>query len=110
MAFRIAADDAFTRALKEGGPVVLEPIMRLEIGTPDEFLGDIVGDLQQRRAIIVRTENREVMSVIEAHAPLRELFGYSGAIRSLSQGRASFTMEPLKYAAAPQEVAQGFGL
>jgi elongation factor G len=110
MAFRIAADDAFTRGLTEGGPVVLEPVMKLEIGTPDEFLGDIVGDLQQRRAIIVRTENREVMSVIEAHAPLRELFGYSSAIRSLSQGRASFTMEPLKYASAPQEVAQGFGL
>jgi len=110
MAFRIAADDAFTRGLKEGGPIVLEPVMRLEIATPDEFLGDIVGDLQQRRAIIVRTENREVMSVIEAHAPLRELFGYSSAIRSLSQGRASFTMEPLKYSAAPQEVAQGFGL
>jgi elongation factor G len=82
--------------------------MKLEITTPEEHLGDFVGDLQQRRAIICHTENRGKMSVIEAEAPLAELFGYSSAMRSLSQGRAGCSMEPLKYAAAPPEVADGF--
>jgi elongation factor G len=103
-AMKMAAADGFEKGLEEGGRVVLEPIMKLDIVTPEEYLGDFVGDLQQRRATIAKTENRGKMTAIEAHAPLRELFGYSSAMRSLSQGRAGCSMEPLKYEAAPAEV------
>jgi len=110
VAFRIAAGEAFEKALGEAGPVLLEPIMRLEISTPEEYLGDFVGDLQQRRAIIAKTIHRGGRTVIEAHAPLAELFGYSNSMRSLSQGRASSSMEPLEYAPAPAEVARAFAI
>lgn len=109
-AFRIAANDAFDKGLTEGGKVLLEPIMRVEISTPEDYLGDIVGDLQQRRAIIAKHESRGHMAVVEAHAPLKELFGYSSAMRSLSQGRAGCTMEPFAYAAAPPEVMKEYAI
>ncbi len=109
VAFRIAAGDAFEKGLREGGPVLLEPIMKLSITTPDEHMGDFVGDVQQRRGIIADTETRGNDTIIEAHAPLAELFGYSSAMRSLSQGRASCSMEPLHFAPAPLEVARVFG-
>ena len=108
VAFRIAASDAFEKGLKEGGPVLLEPVMKLDILTPEAYLGDFVGDLQQRRATISRTENRGQMTVIEAHAPLKELFGYCSAMRSLSQGRAGCSIEPLHYAPAPPDVAKSY--
>jgi elongation factor G len=82
--------------------------MKLDITTPEEYLGEFVGDLQQRRAVIARTDNRGAMTVIEAHAPLMELFGYSSAMRSLSQGRAGCSMEPLKYEAAPAEIMKQY--
>ena len=107
-AYRIAVNDAFDKALIEGGKVLLEPVMKLDITTPEDYLGDFVGDLQQRRAIIAKTENRGRMTVIEAHAPLRELFGYSSAMRSLSQGRAGCSMEPLAYSPAPPSVVKEF--
>lgn len=110
VAFRIAASDAFEKALRQGGPVLLEPIMKLDIATPDENVGDFVGDIQQRRGVIAHTESRGEMALIEAHAPLAELFGYSSAMRSLSQGRASCSMEPLQYAPAPPDVADGFAM
>jgi elongation factor G len=110
IAFRIAASDAFDKALRKGGPVLLEPVMKLNISTPEEHLGDFVGDIQQRRGIVVHTETRGTSSVVEAHAPLAELFGYSSAMRSLSQGRASCSMEPLKYAPAPKNIADSFGI
>lgn len=110
MAFRIAANDAFDKGLEQGGPVLLEPIMKLDILTPDAYLGDFVGDLQQRRAIIAKTDHRAGMIAIEAHAPLKELFGYSSAMRSLSQGRASCSMEPLAYAPAPPEMLKSFNV
>jgi elongation factor G len=80
----------------------------LDILTPEDYLGEFVGDLQQRRAIITRTDNRGRMTAVEAHAPLRELFGYSSAMRSLSQGRASCSIEPLKYAPAPADVMKEY--
>jgi elongation factor G len=107
-AMKMAAADAFEKGLEGGGKVLLEPIMKLDIVTPEEYLGDFVGDLQQRRAVIAKTENRGKMTAIEAHAPLRELFGYSSAMRSLSQGRAGCSIEPLKYEAAPPEVLKLF--
>jgi elongation factor G len=109
-AFRIAAADAFEKALTEGGKLLLEPIMKVEIMTPEEYLGDFINDLQQRRATIAKHERRGRMTWIEAHAPLRELFGYSSAMRSLSQGRAGCSVEPLKYSPAPSEVQREFGI
>jgi elongation factor G len=84
--------------------------MKLDILTPEDYLGDFVGDLQQRRAVIVKTEHRGRMTAVEAHAPLRELFGYSSAMRSLSQGRAGCSMEPLKYEPAPPDVVKQYEL
>ena len=108
VAFRIAAGDAFERALQDGGPVLLEPIMKLEISTPEDHMGDLVGDLQQRRGIVSNTESRGNGFIIEAEAPLAELFGYSSAMRSLSKGLAGCSMEPLRYAPAPASVGEGF--
>jgi len=110
VAFRIAAADAFEKGLRAGGPVLLEPVMKLDITAPEEFVGDIMGDLNRRRAIIHKTENRGAAVSIVAHAPLRELFGYANAIRSLSQGRAGCSMEPMGYAPAPPEVARQYAL
>ncbi|HEY2760350.1 MAG TPA: elongation factor G, partial [Pirellulales bacterium] len=108
VALRIAAADAFTRVLEASGVTLLEPIMSIEVTTPDAHLGDVINDLQQRRAVINSTENRGGVTVLEAEAPLSAMFGYSAAVRSLSQGRASFSMEPLKYGPAPLDVQQGF--
>ncbi|MEM8865854.1 MAG: elongation factor G [Planctomycetota bacterium] len=108
IAFRTAANLAFDKGLREAGVVLLEPIMKLELSTPDEHLGDLVGDLQQRRAIIHQTEQRGADTVVHAEAPLANLFGYSNASRSLSQGRASYSMTPSGYAAAPDEVLKVF--
>ena len=108
VAFRIAAGEAFEIGLREAGVVLLEPLMKLDISTPDEYLGEFVGDLQQRRSIIARTDHRGDRALIEAHVPLAEMLHYSSAMRSLSQGRADCSMEPLKYAAAPAEIVQSF--
>lgn len=108
IAFRTATNHAFDLALRAAGPVLLEPVMKLEISTPDEHVGDLVGDLQQRRAIILSTESRGTATVLHAEAPLANLFGYSSAMRSLSQGRASCSMEPSTYARAPDDVLQKF--
>ncbi len=107
-AFRMAAADAFNKALHAAGIVLLEPIMRLEVTMPEEYVGDVVSDLNKRRAIIVRTHARGRNTVIEAHAPLASLFGYSSAMRGLSQGRATCTMEPAAYGPAPPEVLESF--
>jgi elongation factor G len=108
VALRIAVADAFTKVLQAAGVTVLEPIMKIEVTTPDAHLGDVINDLQQRRAIINGTENRSGVTVLEAEAPLSSMFGYSAAVRSLSQGRASFSMEPLKYGPAPASVQESF--
>jgi len=108
VAFRIAAGDAFDKGLEKAGPALLEPVMKVEVTTPDDYMGEIVGDLQQRRAIIAKTESRGMMTTITAHAPLKGLFGYSSAIRSLSQGRAGSSMEPYGYQVAPKEDADAF--
>jgi elongation factor G len=108
VAFRIAAHDAFQKGLSEAGMVLLEPIMRLVITTPEEFVGDFVGDLQQRRAIIDKTDTRGTTTKITARAPLKELFGYSSAMRSLSQGRAGASLAPLEYAPASADDVKRF--
>ncbi len=103
-ALRAAAATAVHEALTEAGAVLLEPVMKLEVVTPDEFLGNITADLNARRAIIVNTEMRGNLVIVDAEAPLSEMFGYSSQVRSLSQGRASYSMEPLRFDAAPPHV------
>ena len=110
IAFRIAANDAFDEGLKTAGPALLEPVMKMEISTPPDYLGEIVGDLQQRRGLIERTEARGAITNVTALAPLKELFGYSSAIRSLSQGRAGCSMEPSGYQIAPQQDLDSFAM
>ncbi|MEE2639566.1 MAG: elongation factor G [Planctomycetota bacterium] len=111
MAFSIAAGEAFENALRHGGPVLLEPVMKLVITTPDEYYGDFVGDLAQRRSRIVNTNNLVGgVTSIEANAPLAELFGYSNSLRSMSQGRAGSSMEPLGYEPAPESEGEKFGM
>jgi elongation factor G len=108
LAFRLAAADAFRTALFGAGFKLLEPIMKLEITTPEEHLGEFVSDLQQRRAIISHTESRGKLASVTAEAPLAKLFGYSSAMRSMSQGRATCSMEPASYGPAPPDVAEKF--
>lgn len=108
IALRIAASDAFRKALAQAGIVLLEPVMKLEISTPDDYVGDIVGDLNQRRGLVTATHNRGRLTVIEAQAPLANLFGYASAVRGLSQGRASASMEPLTYGPVPADVLKSF--
>ncbi len=103
VALQAAAVDAVRKGLEQAGIVLLEPVMRLEVVTPEEFVGPIQADLNTRRAVVVKSERRGDLYVLQAEVPLAEMFGYSTQVRSLSQGRASYTMEPLKYAPAPQE-------
>ncbi|MDO4583180.1 MAG: elongation factor G [Planctomycetia bacterium] len=107
-AVRIAAADAFNKAVLQAGVELMEPVMKLEVTAPDENVGDIISDLQQRRAMINQTYVRGRNTIIEAEAPLVNLFGYSNAVKSLSQGHASFSMEPFTYKPAPKEVLEGF--
>lgn len=107
IAFQIAAHDAFNKAL-DSGTTILEPVMKVEISTPEEHMGDFVSDINQRRGIITHTDSKSGLSLLEAEIPLSELFGYSSTMRSLSQGRATCTMEPKHYGPAPPSVAQAF--
>ncbi|MGB8853916.1 MAG: elongation factor G [Pirellulales bacterium] len=108
VAIRMAAAEAVDRMLAEAGSVLLEPLMKVEVTVPEDHLGDVINDLQQRRAIITATEIRGGVNVLTAEAPLASMFGYSAAVRSVSQGRASFTMAPLRYGPAPAETADAF--
>jgi elongation factor G len=83
----------FKEAARKAAPILLEPIMKVEVITPEEYMGDIIGDLNGRRGVIGKMENRIEGSVIDVHVPLSEMFGYSTHLRSLSQGRAVYSME-----------------
>lgn len=106
VAIRTAAAEAFRRILSDGKMAILEPVMSLEVVTPEEFLGNVQSDLNSRRAVIVNSDRRGDLCVIQSEVPLVEMFGYSNQIRSLSQGRASYSMEPCRYAIAPPNVAE----
>jgi elongation factor G len=108
IAFRMATVQAFDSGLRKAGTIILEPIMQLQISTPANYVGELVSDLQQRRAIIHQQEVRGSSTVLHAEAPLDKLFGYSSAMRSLSQGRANCSMEPSSYGPAPDEVLAKF--
>jgi elongation factor G len=106
VAFESAATIAFNKAVEQAGPTLLEPIMKVEVVTPEEYFGAINSDLAQRRAVIHATSMRAQNHVIDAEVPLSTMFGYSTTVRSLSQGRASYAMEPARYEAMPPELAQ----
>ena len=105
MAFKIAGSMAFKEAMRAAKPVILEPIMKVEVVTPEDYYGDIVGDLNRRRGQIVGMEDSVSGKVVTAEVPLAEMFQYSTSMRSMSQGRATYTMEFSKYMEVPSNVA-----
>lgn len=106
LAFQLAGKEALRDALKKGGSCLLEPIMDLECTVPEDFWGQVIGDLNTRRAKIVSSGNRGKLKTVRCEVPLAEMFNYAGALRTLSQGRASFSMEPSFYAQVPNNVAE----
>jgi len=105
-AFKIAASMALQEACKRATVVLLEPVMKVEVVVPEQFFGDITGDLNSKRGKIEQMSERAMMKVIDAKVPLSEMFGYATKLRSMSQGRASYTMEFDHYAEVPENVAQ----
>ena len=106
VAFKVAGSTALKEGAQKADPVILEPVMSLEVVTPEEYMGDVVGDLNRRRGIIHGMEDGPSGKVVSGEVPLAEMFGYATDLRSASQGRATFTMEPLKYAEVPSNVAE----
>ncbi|HET8773463.1 MAG TPA: elongation factor G [Thermoanaerobaculia bacterium] len=106
MAFKIAGSMAYQEGAKKAGPILMEPIMDVEVVTPEDYAGDVMGDLSRRRGKIQQMEERAGAKVIRAHVPLSEMFGYATQVRSMSQGRASYTMQFLAYEPAPKNVAE----
>ncbi|MES0875375.1 elongation factor G [Sinimarinibacterium thermocellulolyticum] len=104
MAFKIAASMGFKEGASKANPVILEPIMAVEAETPEDYMGDVMGDLNRRRGVILGMEDNFGAKIIRAEVPLSEMFGYSTALRSMSQGRATYTMEFKKYQEAPANV------
>ena len=105
-AFKMAASFAFKDGCRKADPVLLEPMMSVEIETPEEYMGDIMGDLSSRRGIVQGMEDNASGKVIRSEVPLAEMFGYSTTVRSLSQGRATYSMEFKHYAEAPRNIAE----
>ena len=106
IAFKIAASEAFKMAQRAAKPYLLEPIMKVEVITPDEFMGDVIGNLSSKRGKIEGTETRGKATVVRAKVPLAEMFGYATDLRGMTQGRASFTMEPSHYEEVPANIAE----
>ena len=106
MCFEIAARAAFREGMRQAAAVLLEPIMKVEVVTPEEYMGDIIGDLNSRRGLVNGMDQRGNARVVDAHVPLANMFGYVNTLRSLSQGRAQFTMLFDHYAEVPREVAE----
>jgi len=106
MAFKIAGSMAFKQAMEKASPVLLEPYMKIEITTPEEYLGDVMGDMNSRRGRIEGFSDRSGIKVVDAYAPLSEMFGYATTLRSLTQGRASYSMEFHHYERVPNNIAE----
>ncbi len=106
IAFQIAGSMGFKSAVKQASPVLLEPIMNLEVVVPEDYMGDVIGDLNSRRCIIQEVSARGNLKVVRGLVPLGEMFGYATNVRSLSQGRATFTMEPHSYLEVPKQIAE----
>jgi elongation factor G len=106
IAFKMAASLAFADGLKDSGSILLEPIMDLEVTVPEKYLGDVIGDINSRRVKIVSIEDRANLKVVRGYAPLAEMFGYATTVRSLTQGRATYTMEPSFYQEVPKNISE----
>ena len=106
VAFKIAASIAFREGAMKAEPVLLEPMMSVEIVTPEEYMGDVNGDLNRRRGILSGMDESPVGMIVKAEVPLAEMFGYSTGLRSMTQGRATYSMEFAKYAEVPQNVVE----
>ncbi len=106
VAFKVAGSQAFKEGAKKASPVLLEPVMKVEAVTPGDYLGDVTGDLNRRRGIIQGMEETVVGNIIKAEVPLSEMFGYATDLRSMTQGRATYTMEFEKYAEIPSNIAE----
>ena len=106
MAFKIAGSQCFKQGAVKAGAVLLEPIMKVEVLTPEDYMGDVVGDLNRRRGVIQGMDEGPSGKVVDVEVPLAEMFGYATDLRSLSQGRATYTMEFVKYAEAPKNIAE----
>ena len=106
MAFKIAGSLAFKEAAKKANPVLLEPIMKVQVELPDDYLGAVMGNLTSRRGVLQGTESRNGAVIINAEVPLSEMFGYATALRSSTQGRGVFTMEFSHYAEVPKNIAE----
>ena len=104
LAFKMAGIFALKEAVKKAGPILLEPIMKVEVTTPDEYQGDLLGDINRRRGTITGIDAKAGQTVLNAHVPLAEMFGYATAIRSLSKGRASYSMEPFTFEQVPAQI------
>jgi len=105
MAFKIAASMAVKDAVEKADPTILEPMMRVEVTLPEQFMGDVIGDLNSRRGLVEGTEVRGTTVVVRAAVPLAEMFGYATDLRSMTQGRASYSMELSHYAEVPGNLA-----
>ncbi len=106
MAFQIAASIGFKEAAKKANPIILEPIMKIDVVTPKDYMGDVIGDLNRRRGRIEQVEDKGTTQKIHGLVPLAEMFGYATTVRSLSQGRAAYTMEPSHYEEVPRNVME----
>ncbi|MGB9592796.1 MAG: elongation factor G, partial [Anaerolineae bacterium] len=105
LAFQVAASMAVRDGVEKAGPILLEPVMKVEVVTPEEFMGDVIGNLNQRKAQIEGIERRADLQAIRAFVPLSEMFGYATELRSMTQGRGTFTMEFDHYAEVSKETA-----
>jgi elongation factor G len=105
MAFKIAGSQAAQEAAKRAKPVLLEPVMKVEVVTPEDFLGDVIGDLSRRRGKVAGQEPRGNAMAVDATVPLSEMFGYATDVRSATQGRASYTMQFERYEEVPNNIA-----
>ncbi|KKU13237.1 MAG: Elongation factor G, partial [Candidatus Magasanikbacteria bacterium GW2011_GWC2_45_8] len=105
-AFKLAGSFALQEAVKKAKPVILEPIMKVEVVTPEQFMGDVIGNLNSKRAQIKEMRDRAGIKVIDADVPLSEMFGYATELRSMTQGRASYSMEFSHYSDVPRNVEQ----
>jgi elongation factor G len=106
MAFKIAGSMVLKEAVRKADPVLLEPIMAVEVRTPEEYMGEVIGDLNSRRGMIQSMEDATGVKVIRSHVPLSEMFGYVGDLRSKTQGRAVYSMQFDSYAEVPRNVAE----
>jgi elongation factor G len=106
MAFKVAGSMAFKDAAHKAGPVLLEPVMRVEVVVPEEYMGDIMGDINSRRGRIQSMEARGGTQIVTSRVPLSEMFGYATDLRSRTQGRATYSMHFDRYEQAPQQVSE----